>query len=132
MKVANFVQNIIKTKLSDGCGLISNIYLSPKRDSEYPYCIINVKDIKDASDLRETAFVCLTYIDIYDKNIDNVGIINISEEIKDNLNGILDNQNNDFAVRRVVFERGDLKLFNELNLVWKITLEFKIFVKALD
>ncbi|MDR0571711.1 MAG: hypothetical protein LBG48_02550 [Rickettsiales bacterium] len=132
MKIIDFLQSIIKANLDNNCNLISNIYLSPKRDSDYPYCIISVKDVKNNSNIKETVFSCLVSIDVYDKNTDNINLISISEEIKNNLDSVLNNQNSNFVVKHITFERGDLKLFNELNLVWKITLEFKALVKMLD
>jgi hypothetical protein len=128
MKVVGFVQNTIKD-LMDTNEIVGNVYISAKRNSEYPYCIINVNKVKDVSNIKDAMFICYTTLIIYSRDNDNM--INISENIRNCLNNIIGTQNDEFMVKNVTFEQNNLKLFNEINLVWNIDMEFKILVKKL-
>jgi hypothetical protein len=130
MKVIDFAQNMIKNAI-EADEILENVYISPKRNSEYPYCIIIVESVEDVSNIKETMFVCLVSLDIYDKNTDSNGVNEISENIKNGMNSLINMQNDTFAIKNITFERGNLKLFNELNLVWNIDIKFKFLIKKL-
>jgi hypothetical protein len=130
MKVIDFVQNMVENTLRES-EVMDNIYTSPRRNSEYPYCIISVDKIDDSSNVGETIFTCHTSLNIYDRSSDSGNIVNLSEGIRNSLRGIAGNQNDVFLLKNIIFRRSSVKLFNEVNPVWNINIEFEILVKQL-
>ncbi|MDR2760542.1 MAG: hypothetical protein LBB09_01710 [Rickettsiales bacterium] len=128
MKVINFIQGVIREHLN---GKIENIYITPRRNSDYPYCIIKVGAIKNLSNVRETFFLCEVCLDIYDKNADNCGLNSAGDELKNSLNGIINNQSDEFLIKNIQWKQSNLKLFNEINSIWNISLNFDVLAKQL-
>jgi hypothetical protein len=132
MKVVEFLQNMIIATLIDNNDIqLENIYLSPIRNSEYPYCIVIVDRIEDVSSISENMFNCNIKIDIYDKSNTNETVVNMSDTLKNNLGNIVGNQSELFYIKNIILKQGKLKLFNEINLVWNVNLEFETLIKQL-
>jgi hypothetical protein len=128
MKVISFVQNVIREHLSER---MENVYVTPQRNSDYPYCIIKVNAVKNFDNVGETFFLCDVFLDVYDKNADNGNLIDIGDGLKNSLGGIIDNQDDEFLVKNIRWKLGNLKLFNEINSIWNIGLNFDVLVKQL-
>jgi hypothetical protein len=68
-------------------------------------------------------------IRIFDRNENNLSILNISDSIQTGINKLFNISFEDFTVIGVYISGNELKLYNEINSVWSDTLNIKLVAK---
>ena len=128
MKILNDLQKIIYNKLSNIEEI--NVFSCPEKNTNFPYLIINIDNIEIEDNFYNTSYSLILKLLIFDKNESNINIINISEKVKNNIIELNNNfLNNITKIININFINSELKLFNEINSIWNMSINLNLIIQ---
>lgn len=132
MNIMNFIQEIVLDNLKTNLQEINNIYVSPQRNSKYPYILLFIKKIEEKSNIDVKYYMANLTITIFDKNATNEYIQNVTQKIQDNIILVINLNNYKFKIEDINILETNFELFNELNLIWKNEIVINLLIKSND
>lgn len=132
MEIIQFLQDNIYNLLHKNKNIqIENIFVTPKKNSSYPFLLIQVKNITDESNLKDDIFLSDVVIQIYDKNTSktNKKLLDNAKSVIDTIQELKDINNLYYTIKNINFINANLEVFNEINTIWMTEIVFKIVVQ---
>ncbi|MDR2078051.1 MAG: hypothetical protein LBP39_03745 [Rickettsiales bacterium] len=106
-----------------------NIYSCPNRNTDFPYILLSFGEYEVGRNFNYNLIEIKAQIRIFDRNENNLSILNISDSIQTGINKLFNISFEDFTVIGVYISGNELKLYNEINSVWSDTLNIKLVAK---
>lgn len=108
------------------------VYSCSNKDISFPYIILELEKNRNEKFFVGEKYSIWVNIKIFDKSETNMGIIETSEEIRENMMRLLDIKIDNFVIVSIVCENSSLEMYNGLNSVWNNNLKFKFIVNEIN
>ncbi|MDR1499092.1 MAG: hypothetical protein LBS34_02285 [Rickettsiales bacterium] len=131
------VQKLLYNKLiastSEHIGKLANISSSPEKNSTFPYLLMVINNVNTEINFNNSKYLLTLAIKIFDKNESNIDIISIADAVQTELlelSGTI--TSNNYEIIGMYLADTAVGVFNEINSVWNINLNFKILVGKMN
>ncbi|MDR2778477.1 MAG: hypothetical protein LBB13_03190 [Rickettsiales bacterium] len=129
----NIIQNIQRLVYSQLVNIdfseSVNIYSCPNRNIDFPYILLSFDEYEISRSFNYNLIEVKAKIRIFDKNENNLPVLNITDDVHKAINELFNVSFEDFSITEVSITGNELKLYNEINSVWNNTLNVKLLAK---
>ena len=119
------LQKIIYDKIKEEI----NVFSFVEQNTNTPYASLNIKKINEEENFNYRINNLYFELSIFDKGKSNVNIINISKKIKNIILNLIGTDGANFEILDIKFDDTNINLFNEIDSVWNVILNFNLAVK---